>query len=258
MSEHGPAFPAISERGDTGICGGLPVFRGLGPLRWWESEELLPSQDQFACALRVVRRRPVVEAAAFLALAAMSATSAILIKRAHYAPVLAAVDRAPIASAVPRSERVAGVIAETAGVDSQGSAPSETVYAPDTRWFDGRPVRPARTIWMTVTAYSPDSRSCGEFADGQTATLHSVWTNGMKLVAADTRLLPYGSMLSVPGYGDGQIVPVLDCGGAIKGHHIDLLMPTHAQARAWGVRELPVTVWEYADGAPPVDPRTVR
>mgnify|MGYP000333116534 CR=1 FL=1 len=53
-----------------------------------------------------------------------------------------------------------------------------------TRWFDGRPVRPSKVVLMRVTGYSPDSRSCGEFADGQTATLHSVWTNAMRLVAA--------------------------------------------------------------------------
>lgn len=128
----------------------------------------------------------------------------------------------------------------------------------ETRWFDGRPVRPARVMWMTVTGYSPDSRSCGEFADGQTATLHSVWTNGMKIVAADTDVLGYGSMLTVPGYGNESIVPVLDCGGAIKGSRLDVLFPTHQQAMQWGVRQLPIVVWEYADGEPAPNPRKVR
>ncbi len=73
-----------------------------------------------------------------------------------------------------------------------------------TRWFNGRKVRPARTMWMKVTAYSPDARSCGNFADGITASNKSIWTNGMKLVAADTRLLPFGTLLSVRGYDQGQ------------------------------------------------------
>ncbi|MFG0305200.1 MAG: 3D domain-containing protein [Phycisphaerales bacterium JB040] len=128
----------------------------------------------------------------------------------------------------------------------------------DTRWFDGRPVRPERVIWMTVTGYSPDERSCGEFADGQTATLHSVWTNGMRLVAADPKLLEYGTMLTVPGYADETIVPVLDCGGAIKGARLDVLFATHEQALRWGVREVPVVVWGYADGLPAPDPRKER
>lgn len=115
------------------------------------------------------------------------------------------------------------------------------------RWFDGRPARPAKVIYMTVTGYSPDERSCGEFADGKTATMYSVWINGMNLVAADPKVLPYWSLVSIPGYADGEIVPVLDCGGAIKGNRIDLLYPTHEIARKWGVRQVPVTVWEYID-----------
>ncbi len=115
------------------------------------------------------------------------------------------------------------------------------------RWFDGKMVRPSRVIYMTVTGYSPDERSCGKFADNKTATMYSVWTNGMDLVAADPTVLPYWSMVSIPGYADGDIVPVLDCGGAIKGNRLDLLYPTHELARIWGVRQMPVTVWEFVE-----------
>ena len=96
------------------------------------------------------------------------------------------------------------------------------------------------------------------FADGKTATLHSVWTNGMRLVAADPDVLPMGSMLTVPGYAGDTIVPVLDKGGAIKGARLDVLYATHEIARTWGVPRLPVTVWEYADGLPAPDPRKER
>ena len=115
------------------------------------------------------------------------------------------------------------------------------------RWFDGKAARPARVIYMTVTGYSPDERSCGKFADNKTATMYSVWTNGMNLVAADPTVLPYWSMVSIPGYAGNDIVPVLDCGGAIKGNRIDLLYPTHEIARKWGVRQVPVTVWEFIE-----------
>lgn len=129
---------------------------------------------------------------------------------------------------------------------------------PSVRWFDGRPIKPVRKMWMTVTGYSADARSCGDSADGLTATLHSVHTNGSRLVAADPRVLDYGSMLSVPGYDSGLVVPVLDCGGAIKGRRLDLLFPTHEQARNWGVQRLLVTVWGYADGLPMENPRKLR
>lgn len=113
--------------------------------------------------------------------------------------------------------------------------------------FNGRPLRKVRQLDMKVTAYSPDERSCGIWADGITASGFSVWTNGMKLVAADTRLLPFGSIVSIPGYNGGRPVPVLDRGGAIKGHRLDVLYPTHEIALQWGVQNLNVTVWEYAD-----------
>jgi 3D (Asp-Asp-Asp) domain-containing protein len=119
-----------------------------------------------------------------------------------------------------------------------------------TRVFDGRPLRAVRTMSMRVTAYSPDERSCGIHADGITASGYSVETNGGALVAADPRVLPLGSLVSVPGYDDGAVVPVLDVGGAIKGARLDVLFPTHERAVQWGVRELEVTVWEYADGEP--------
>lgn len=133
-------------------------------------------------------------------------------------------------------------------------------FAPDNsiRYFNGRPVRPARTMVMSVTAYSPDERSCGDSADGITSSNHSVWTNAMKLVAADSKVLPLGSLISVPGYDQGRVVPVLDRGGAIKGNKLDVLYPTHEIALRWGVRKLRITVWEYADGLPPCDFRAIR
>jgi 3D (Asp-Asp-Asp) domain-containing protein len=127
-------------------------------------------------------------------------------------------------------------------------APSAGQEDSNVRWFNGRPVRPIRKFAMLVTAYSPDASSCGESADGITASGYSVWTNGMKLVAADTDILPFGSLITVPGYDNDNIVPVLDRGGAIKGHRLDLLYPTHEQAQQWGAQRLEVTVWEYADG----------
>ena len=129
--------------------------------------------------------------------------------------------------------------------------PANLAIPEEIRWFNARPIRPVRTLSMRVTAYSPDERSCGKFADGRTASGYSVWTNGMQMVAADTRLLPFGTLVSIPGYHDGAVVPVLDRGGRIKGHRLDVLYPTHERARRWGVRQLEITVWEYADDLPP-------
>ncbi|MEM7578225.1 MAG: 3D domain-containing protein [Planctomycetota bacterium] len=133
---------------------------------------------------------------------------------------------------------VAGTIVTTTGF-RVGDVPGVT--------FDGRPLRVAKILKMKTTAYSPDEQSCGVWADGQTASGKSVWTNAGKLVAADTSVLPFNTLVSIPGYDAGQPVPVLDRGGAIKGHRLDLLYPTHDVALQWGVQDHDVIVWEYAD-----------
>ena len=211
-------------------------------------------------------KRASLEVVAFTAAACLTATSAVMVKEAQHMPALASMGPVtaqpaiqPVAFLAPEPEAVPEpTIVDPTPAEAQRAERMIEQAATHTRWFNGRPIRPARVLWMQVTAYSPDARSCGQFADGKTATLHSVETNGGNLVAADTRLLPFGSLLSVDGYADGQVVPVMDRGGAIKGHHIDLLMPTHKKAMHWGDKRMPVIVWEYADGKPLDDPRKFR
>ncbi|MEM9372513.1 MAG: 3D domain-containing protein [Planctomycetota bacterium] len=202
-----------------------------------------------------------------LAMVAVVMGSAVWTKRTGALPALVGLERTPAAgpsasSITPVSfaleEADAGPAGQVELIAIEEVTKESPEWSAETRWFDGRPVRPARVLVMKVTGYSPDSRSCGIYADGQTATLHSVWTNGMNLVAADPKVLPYGSMITVPGYASEQIVPVLDCGGAIKGNRLDLLFPTHRRALVWGVQTLRVTLWDYADGEPAPNPRKVR
>jgi 3D (Asp-Asp-Asp) domain-containing protein len=155
----------------------------------------------------------------------------------------AASDEAALLPAGGDATAAAGAV-EIEAID----VPDELLANPGlVRFFDGRPVRPVRTLWMTVTAYSPDERSCGIWADGVTASNKTIWTNAMQLVAADTSILPFGTLLSLDEYAGGDIVPVLDRGGAIKGMRLDVLYATHAEAMRFGVKRVPVTVWEYAD-----------
>ncbi len=218
--------------------------------------------------------RATLEVFAFLLVAAVTAWSAVLAKQAGDVHALAESVVVHIGEEPPRAAPVLPVptlLVVAPEPELVASAPTTVALGvempaivaapardPATRWFNGRPVRPARTIRMVVTAYSPDARSCGTSADGLTATLHSVETNGSQLVAADPRLLRYGSMVSVAGYASGQIVPVLDCGGAIKGNRLDVLYPTNAEAKRWGRKSMAVTVWEYADGKPAENPRKLR
>lgn len=214
-----------------------------------------------------------LETAAFAVAAWLTAESAVIVKQTHLGPPLVALESLASARgqaiATPAPTKADGVVRTIAAAPEQGRGEVEgqlveSLPAPEApaideprtftpqegfpRYFDGRPIRPVKTVWMKVTAYSPDWRSCGGTDDGYTATNHSVWTNAMRMVAADTRLLPFGSIVSVPGYCGGETVPVLDCGSAIKGQRLDVLYPTHEVARKWGVRRVPVTIWEYADG----------
>jgi 3D (Asp-Asp-Asp) domain-containing protein len=100
---------------------------------------------------------------------------------------------------------------------------------------------------MEVTAFCACKKCWGPRAQGITASGRPVTYNGGRFVAAD-KAISFNTKLVIPGYGDGQAVPVLDRGGAIKGNKLDVYFPTHAEARQWGRRFIPVTVvnWLFA------------
>lgn len=101
------------------------------------------------------------------------------------------------------------------------------------------------TLAILVTAYCPCTICCGPNAKGITASGKPVTANASRFVAAD-RSVPFGTLVSIPGYHNGQPVPVLDRGGAIKGKRLDAYYPTHQEARQWGVRKIKVTFFAKA------------
>jgi 3D (Asp-Asp-Asp) domain-containing protein len=115
--------------------------------------------------------------------------------------------------------------------------------AEDIRYYNGRKYRFVKTLRLRVTAYAPDSRCCWPYPGTTTASGLSVKTNRGRLVAADTNLIPMHALVAVPGYSNGSAVPVLDRGGAIKGHRLDVLLPTFEKAKDWGSRVLEVKVY---------------
>ncbi len=88
---------------------------------------------------------------------------------------------------------------------------------------------------MRVSAYDAGACCCYPFADGITAS--GVPAVG-RICAADPSM-PFGTVLDVEGYGE---YVVRDRGGAIKGSRLDLLFPTHAEAKAFGVQWLKVKI----------------
>ena len=70
---------------------------------------------------------------------------------------------------------------------------------------------------------------CGT-GSGLTATGTDVTVG--RTIAVDPKVIPYGTQVYIEGYG-WRIAE--DCGGAVKGNHIDVAVDTHAQAMDMGI-----------------------
>lgn len=128
----------------------------------------------------------------------------------------------------------------------------------DPRRTPVRPVRDrdARVLRMEVTGYCPCGICCGWKRDwrGRAVVAYGpnkgqrkqvgVTASGTRArlgtVAADPRVLPFGTVVYVPGYGYGLVE---DRGGDIKGHKLDLFFPSHRQALEWGRVQKDVKIW---------------
>jgi len=117
-----------------------------------------------------------------------------------------------ISSLDHRARRVAEA-AQT--VQAHTAAPTTTVVAA------------GATITVTATGYS---------LPGHTSTGLPV---GPGVVAVDPAVIPLGTRLTIPGYGEGVAA---DTGGAVSGYTIDLWFPTLADALAWGRRTVTITL----------------
>ena len=85
---------------------------------------------------------------------------------------------------------------------------------------------------FTLTHYCCErwEHVCGT-GNGVTATGTQV-TAG-RTIAVDPYVIPYGSTVYIEGYGF-RIAE--DCGGGVKGNHIDVAVETHSQALSMGTR----------------------
>jgi 3D (Asp-Asp-Asp) domain-containing protein len=145
--------------------------------------------------------------------------------RAHrisYLKALARQQRLTARQIAALDVRARQVVAKAQVVQSQTtSAPaSATSTAPSV-------AEGARTLTVSATGYS---------MPGRTATGLPV---GFGIVAVDPAVIPLGTRISIPGYGEGVAA---DTGGAVRGLTIDLWFPTLAAALAWGRRTVTITL----------------
>ena len=106
-------------------------------------------------------------------------------------------------------------------------APQEAVDAPTPAPAAAPAPSGGRTITVSSTGYT---------LPGRTATGLPV---GWGVVAVDPSLIPLGTKLTIPGYGEAVAA---DTGGAVRGNTIDVWFPSLAQARAWGRRTITITL----------------
>ena len=85
-----------------------------------------------------------------------------------------------------------------------------------------------------ITAYCPCSKCCGK-STGRTAS--GTKATAGRTVAASSKFA-FGTKLNIGGH----VYTVEDRGGAINGNKIDIFVNSHAEALAWGVRYLNVSV----------------
>jgi 3D (Asp-Asp-Asp) domain-containing protein len=138
----------------------------------------------------------------------------------------------------------------------------ETHTSPQGRW-----------VWAKVTAYTPGPESCGPYADGKTSigvNTRSHNPNHVYGIAANPRLIPYGTKIYVEDYWHmlqnninlkpTEMTEVDDTGSdmrnfrphwrTIEGNrryieaHIDVRVRQVSTARKWGVRYIPIFLYE--------------
>jgi 3D (Asp-Asp-Asp) domain-containing protein len=135
----------------------------------------------------------------------------------------AAASRAAYISSLRAQERLRAE--QVRSVESQAQTAqqkSQTLQQPTASAPTGK-----RQLTVSATCYD---------LSGRTATGMPV---GPGVVAVDPSVIPLGTKMYVPGYGNGVAA---DVGGGIKGDIIDLWM-TPSQCAAWGRRTVTITIY---------------
>ncbi|MDX6510989.1 MAG: hypothetical protein QOE36_493 [Gaiellaceae bacterium] len=180
---------------------------------------------------RLAAREASLQAARAEAAARATALQQAEAERRSYLASLAAkqqLNRAQIGSL----EQQAGAIAARAQVLTSARAaaqPFPTATTPAAAPTVSPVAPPAGEHQMTVVA-------TGYALRGRTSTGAPT---GPGIVAVDPGVIPLGSHLSIPGYGEGVAA---DTGPGVQGASIDLWFASEAQALSWGRRTVTITV----------------
>lgn len=126
------------------------------------------------------------------------------------------------------TEVVQEAVAEIIGEGTREATPVLETATGTYRYVD--------VIDMEATAYYPGPESTDQWADGYTYTGVRA---GKGVVAVDPSVIPLGTRLYIPGYGEAIAA---DIGGAIKGYRIDLGFETYEEAIQYGRQQVKVYI----------------
>jgi 3D (Asp-Asp-Asp) domain-containing protein len=135
------------------------------------------------------------------------------------------------------TQEISRLLANAAAIDVRASrlndaavqaAPSATLAA---EWAAAPPPPEPTTSGTRLTV-----RAVAYSLPGRTASGMPV---GWGVVAVDPSVIPLGTRMTVPGYGEAIAA---DTGSAVTGLVIDLWFPSLAQAKAWGAHTVTITL----------------
>jgi len=180
----------------------------------------------------LARREARAEQLASEAQAAIAALDAARGERLGYIASLASrrrLNEREIGSLESRAQAAEVRAREVTARQSVAPAEVSATPAPDAEAAAPTPAAAAsgQTLTVVATAYA---------LRGGTATGIPA---GPGVVAVDPSVIPLGTHMTIPGYGDGVAA---DTGGAIQGARIDVWVRAEAQAEAWGVRTVTISL----------------
>lgn len=95
-----------------------------------------------------------------------------------------------------------------------------------------------------VTAYAPLDNQSGICAQGDPTKTSIGRMPGPDVISVDPKVIPYGSLVFIPGHGYAVAV---DTGGALRrydGVAIDIYKDTYKDAIQWGEKYMTIYVYE--------------
>lgn len=170
----------------------------------------------------------------------IAVTAALAQREAENESLRAAASEAAATLIRARSQRLARIASLAALRDSNGQRISALEASARSLASVASAPAPSATAVLAAPATSGSRLltvvATGYSLPGRTASGIPV---GPGVVAVDPSVIPLGTRITIPGYGQGIAA---DTGGAITGARIDLWFSSHAEALAWGRRSVTIAV----------------